>query len=314
MPRLFVSDYTRAGWSDPVQGDDLAARYCECLEAGDILFFPECPFDFPEENRQALLAHRQSGLKYHKNVSYQPLTGVVRGMSAEDQQAVDELRGVLRTYSNAVVKFVDEFLAPYAGHYKLDFASYRPVEEEGRPMSLHKRNDLLHVDAFPNRPTAGGRILRVFTNLNPTKTRDWIVTDGFDRLAERYADEAGLKRFARQARSPVSRFLRRMAAAPFRLVGKLKGMPTAYDRFMQRFHNFLKENDAFQRDCPKEAIEFPPGSTWLVYTDFVPHAVLRGQFALEQTFIILPDGMVTPDRAPIRILERMSGTRLAASA
>jgi 3-deoxy-D-manno-oct-2-ulosonic acid (Kdo) hydroxylase len=312
MPRVIVSEYSRAGWLDPLHADDLAAEYCEHLEAGEILFFPECPFDFPEASRQALLAHRQSGLKYHKNVSYQPLTGVVRGMSADDQQAVDELRDVLRTYSNAVIHFVDRFLAPYAGHYKLDFASYRPVEEEGRPMSLHKRNDLLHVDAFPNRPTAGGRILRVFTNLNPTKTRDWIVTDGFDRLAQRYADEAGLKRFARQARSPFSRFLRRLAAAPFRLAGKLKGMPTAYDRFMQRFHNFLKENDAFQRDCPKEAIEFPPGSTWLVYTDYVPHAVLRGQFALEQTFIILPEGMVAPDRAPIRILERMSGTRLAA--
>src|SRR5262249_43471903 len=249
MPRLFVPDYTRAGWSDPDQADDLAARYCEHLEAGEILFFPDCPFDFPEESRQALLAHRQSGLKYHKNVSYQPRTGAARGMSADDQQAVDELRGVLRTYSNAVVKFVDDFLAPYLGHYKLDFASYRPVEEEGRPMSLHKRNDLLHVDAFPNRPTAGGRILPGVANLNPTKTRDWIVTDGFDRLAERYADEAGLKRFARQARSPVSRFLRRVATAPFRLAGKLKGMPTAYDRFMQRFHNFLKENDAFQRDC-----------------------------------------------------------------
>jgi hypothetical protein len=276
------------------------------------LFFPDCPFPFPEPNRQALLAHRQSGLKYHKNVSFQPMTGVVRGMSAADPAEVDELRRILGEYSDAVVGFVDSFLAPYAGHYKLDFASYRPVEEEGRPMSLHKRNDLLHVDAFPNRPTAGGRILRVFTNLNPTKTRDWIVTDGFDRLAERYAEQAGLPKYARQARSPVSRFLRRLAAAPFRAVGKLKGIPTTYDRFMQRFHNFLKENAAFQRDCPKEAIEFPPGSTWLVYTDYVPHAVLRGQFALEQTFIVHPEGLVNPELAPIRILERLGGARLVA--
>ncbi|MBO0697449.1 MAG: Kdo hydroxylase family protein [Zavarzinella sp.] len=312
MPRLFVKDFTDTGWADPDRARDLARQYCERLEAGDILFFPACPFPFPEPNRQALLAHRQSGLKYHKNVSYQPLTGVVRGMSAAEGAEVEELRRILSEYSDAVVGFVDTFLAPYAGRYKLDFASYRPVEEEGRPMSLHKRNDLLHVDAFPNRPTAGGRILRVFTNLNPTKTRDWIVTDGFDRLAEQYAQQAGLPKYARQARSPVSRMLRRLAAAPFRAVGKLKGMPTAYDRFMQRFHNFLKENAAFQRDCPKEAIEFPPGSTWLVYTDYVPHAVLRGQFALEQTFIVHPEGLVKPELAPIRILERLGGTRLAA--
>jgi 3-deoxy-D-manno-oct-2-ulosonic acid (Kdo) hydroxylase len=312
MPRLIVDAYSRTGWAEPARADELAHHYSERLEAGDILFFPDCPFPFSDADRRALLAHRQSGLKYHKNVSYQPKTGVVRGMSAADPAEVEELRRILKDYSDAVVRFVDTFLAPYAGHYNLDFASYRPVEEAGRPMSLHKRNDLLHVDAFPNRPTAGGRILRVFTNLNPTETRDWIVTDGFDRLAERYAEQAGLPKYARQARSPVSRVLRRLAAAPFRAVGKLKGMPTAYDRFMQRFHNFLKENAAFQRDCPKESIAFPPGSTWLVYTDYVPHAVLRGQFALEQTFIVQPEGLVNPESAPVRILERLGGTRLVA--
>ena len=76
---------------------------------------------------------------------------------------------------------------------------------------------------------------------------------------------------------------------------------------MNHFHNWLKENDDFQKNCVKTAIDFPPGSTWLVYTD-VPHAVLTGQFALEQTFIVHLDGMVTPQRAPIRVLERLEGS------
>ena len=72
-------------------------------------------------------------------------------------------------------------------HWSLDYASYRPEEEQSRDLSLHKRNDLLHVDAFPSRPTRGGRILRCFTNINPTRTRNWLTTDRFPALAEKFA-------------------------------------------------------------------------------------------------------------------------------
>ena len=312
MSRVVITEYTSAGWTDPAAAEELAVDYCAKLEAGGILYFDGCPFAFPDADRQTLLEHRQSGLRFHKNISFQPTTGTIRGLSAADAAEVAELERIMQDFSANVVQFVESFLKPYAGNYTLDYASYRPVEEEGRPMSLHKRNDLLHVDAFPNRPTAGGRILRVFTNLNPSKTRDWIVTDGFDRLAAQYADKAGLDKYARQASSPFWKLIQKVVAAPKRAFGRLKSVPTPYDRFMHHFHNYLKENAAFQRDCPKEAIEFPPGSTWLVYTDFVPHAVLRGQFALEQTFIIHPQGMVTPEQAPVRILERLSGRRLVA--
>ncbi len=83
---------------------------------------------------------------------------------------------------------------------------------------------------------------------------------------------------------------------------------------MLRFHDYLKENTAFQENCPKIRIEFPPGSTWLCYTDSVPHSVLSGQYALEQTFIIPLEAMVTPHKAPIRVLEKIAGVPLAAEA
>jgi hypothetical protein len=44
----------------------------------------------------------------------------------------------------------------------------------------------------------------------------------------------------------------------------------------------------------------------------VAHAVLSGQYALEQTFIIDLPGLVTPEKAPIRVLEKMAGKRLTA--
>jgi hypothetical protein len=312
MSWVLVHDYARAGWAPDVSAAERATAYCADLEAGAILFFPGCPFELAEDDRSTLLAHRQSGLRYHKNVSYQPLTGVVRGMAADDPAESNELRRILGAYSASAIQFVERFLTPYAGHLGIDYASYRPVEEQGRKMSLHKRNDLLHVDAFPNRPTAGGRILRVFTNLNPTQTRCWITTDSFDRLAERYAAAAGLGEVVRRGRSPLWKLAYRAARWPRQLIGRAALAPTAFDRFMHRFHNFLKENGDFQTGCPKTTHEFPPGSTWLVYTDYVPHAVLSGQFALEQTLIVRPEGMVAPERAPIRILERMCGQRLAA--
>lgn len=68
---------------------------------------------------------------------------------------------------------------------------------------------------------------------------------------------------------------------------------------------------SFQENCPKDYREFPPGSVWLVYTDMVPHAMLSGQYALEQTFLVHPEAMITPEKAPIRIIEKMTGASLA---
>src|SRR5438132_315210 len=81
-----------------------------------------------------------------------------------------------------------------------------------------KRNDLMHVDAFPSRPTHGGRILRVFTNINPREGRVWETTQGFDTIAKSFADEAGLRRIAAGASSP-SRALLRTIAPIFKAVG-----------------------------------------------------------------------------------------------
>lgn len=79
---------------------------------------------------------------------------------------------------------------------------------------------------------------------------------------------------------------------------------------MMELHNAMKENADFQRDCVKESVQFPPGSSWMVYTETVPHAVLAGQYALEQTFLVDHAAMVTPESAPVAILEKMAGARL----
>ena len=212
----------------------------------------------------------------------------------------------MRNYSAQVIEFLTKFLTPYAGKWILDFSSFRPIEEEGRDLPLHKRNDLLHVDAFPSRPTRGGRILRVFTNLNPKRPRVWNTTREF-RIARARSMRTtrDCSRF-REDDSVISRTVQNWGEKlGFRGMGR-----TPYDMFMLRFHDYLKENAKFQASCPKYRMEFPPLATWIVFTDCVAHAVMSGQYAIEQTFLIPPQALVAPQVAPYRILEGIAGRPL----
>jgi len=297
------------GWTDPHQAKAWARHYCQMLEEGEILLFDNPPFDFPQADREFLLSQKQSGLKVHKNVSYRPKRDVLRGDACETPEDNRRLHDIMRRYSRQVTQFVDRFLSPYMPHRLLDFASYRPLEEKGRDLPPHKRNDLVHVDAFPSRPTHGARILRVFTNINPARPRVWETTDKFEKLVQCFADDAGLRRFAKESGSGSEKV--RKAFAPVMRVVGIKGMErSAYDRFMLRFHDYLKENADYQSKWPRIRLEFAPGATWMVYTDQVPHAAMSGQFMTEQTFIIPLEAMVTPQRSPLRVLEAHCGKTL----
>lgn len=306
-----VEDYRHpSGWANGDSVAERAASYCQQLEQGKILFFSEPPFDLPPKHREFLLAQRRTDTAIHKNISYRPHEDVLRGFASDSAEVASQLQTIMREYSKQVTQFLSRFLPPYAKHWKLDFASYRPFEEEGRELPLHKRNDLLHTDAFPNRPTHGARILRVFTNINPSQPRIWDVTDPFHVLAPRFAEDAGLKGIASNTSSPAHGLLRQV-----KRLGRAVGIPvvdrSAYDAFMLRFHDYLKENTKYQTEYPRTRLEFPPYSTWIVFTDSVPHAALSGRFALEQTYIVPTEALLTPDKSPIRVLEALCGQSLA---
>ena len=57
-------------------------------------------------------------------------------------------------------------------------------------------------------------------------------------------------------------------------------------------------------------MEFPPGSTWVAFTDQVSHAAMAGQYQLEQTFLVPLAAMLDEQRSPLRILERLMGRPL----
>lgn len=277
--------------------------YCDQLEHGKVLFFPKVPFEFPEADAKFLLSQKQTGSRFHKNISYRPGADVLKGVESGGANR-DRLQSIMRKFSAEVTQFVGRFLSPYAGKLKLDYASFRPLEEQGRDLPLHKRNDLLHVDAFPTRPTRGGRILRVFVNINPTLSRVWNVGEPFHAFLPRIMT-------VQQIRPPQKGPLR---AALTAFAAKL-GLPIAdrsrYDEYMLYLHDWLKENRDFQENSLKFELKFAPGCCWMVYTDGVPHAVMSGRYALEQTFIVPVEALVSPQASPLNVLQDVTGTRMA---
>lgn len=296
-------------WNGHATSNDSQLRlWCEQLEAGDILYFPRTPIVIPPSDLDFLLGQQQTDSSLHKNIAYKPNIDKLSGLdtSTADAGAVSRLQRIMRGYSESVTQFLTSFLAPYKAGWQLDYASFRPQEEQGRDLSLRKRNDLLHTDAFPTRPTHGSRILRFFNNIHPTRTRDWIVGDPFAEIVKEFVPS--------QIGPRPDTLVSRLGKSVGQAVGLGAAIPalkrTPYDDFMMRFHNFLKENVGFQTDCARYPYQFPAGSSWMVYTDTVPHAVLSGQYALEQTFLVRPEALVAPQYAPLRVLEQIAGTAL----
>ncbi len=277
-------------------------KYCEALENGDILFFSSIPFDFPKEDLEFLLKQRQGGSSARKNIAYKPQLDRITNHDTSDPKSAERLKEILRKYSQSVASFLSGLLSPYADHWRLDYASFRPFQEKGRSLRLRARNDLLHVDAFPTRPLHGSRIFRFFTNINPVDDRVWITSDGFEALASQFANKVSIP-------PSVGFSLKERLERKMKAFLRLK-LRSPYDIFMLRFHNYLKETQEFQRNCHKDHWQFPPFSCWAVFTDQVSHAALAGQYALEQTILIPQKALLCPEKSPVSVLQRMSGKNL----
>lgn len=278
--------------------------YYLALERGNILYFPCTPFDLPEADRELLRTTGLSSSSHHKNIAYRPAEDKVTGFDPAAVSDPEKLRAAMRLYSERALAFLWKLLPRYMERARIDFASFRPQEEEGRDLPTKKRNDLLHVDAFPTRPTRGDMILRFFTNIHQTQPRVWMTSDPMGALAPRYASDAGLGEAAKQPNGSMSS----------RILGAFGGVEakrSAYDRFMLGFHDYLKFNGEYQASCAKYRFEFPPDSSWMVFTDVVPHAVLSGRYALEQTVIVSRESLAGKENAPIEILQALCGRPLA---
>lgn len=274
-------------YADSVQAID-------SLERGLVLFFKDLAFSLTPAERRFLT----TGLtdQKAKNISYDPSAGELRGMQIAETDKRD-LASMMHRFATQARDFAIRLLPAYKGGLRLGRTSYRPIEVLGRKTSNKKDDSRLHIDAFASNPVQGQRILRLFSNINPFgKPRVWLLGEPFERFAPRFLPSV-------PAQWPLSAWL-------LQKIRVTKSRRTAYDHVMLNLHDRAKLDAQYQRSAPQERIEFPAGSTWMLFSDRVPHAALAGQFALEQTFYLPVESMASKERSPLRILEAYCGRRL----
>ena len=283
-----------AAWDGPFP-PGLQRHATDALEAGRVLVLPALRFDVAEAEQRFLNPSSLGGNR--KNISLDPASGRL-GNSALAPKDAAALAAMMQRFADGALRLVTGLLPGYAPELERARTSFRPAEIEGRTYSPRHDDRLLHVDAFPTRPMAGRRILRMFCNVAPDGApRAW-------RVGEPFADFA--RAFLPRVRAPLP------GSAPMlQLLGLTKGRRSAYDHIMLGLHDAGKLDASYQTDGPKADVSFAAGSTWLCFTDQVLHAALAGHCALEQTFHVPVAAMAHPEQAPIRVLERLAGRALA---
>ncbi|UTH72901.1 Kdo hydroxylase family protein [Chromobacterium sp. IIBBL 290-4] len=264
------------------------------LESGGVLHIPD--FGFRPNKEEAALLNPAIADPKRKNISLEPSNGDLHGVvgGIEKERAV---RGLIARYQLAANDLVERLLPEYRGKLRSAPTSLRLVRVEDRKTSWRKDDSRLHVDAFPSRPTYGERILRVFCNINPSgEPRVWRVGEPFEDMAKKL-----LPRVPRQW--PGS-------AALLAALKITKRKRSEYDHIMLHLHDAMKADLSYQRECPQETVPFAPGGAWICFSDHASHAVMSGQFMLEQTLWLPVDKMDDPGKSPLRQLERLSGRPL----
>jgi hypothetical protein len=266
----------------------LQAKSLNALENGQVLFFPKLDFIFQAEEKKFLSA--TCAKNGRKNVSYNSKNDRLKGTSCK-QEDYNRLKKLLARYAQTSTDFLRRLLPHYAEHLEQGRTSYRPVQIQGRPSSIRKDDTRLHVDAFPATPNQGKRILRIFTNVNPhEEPRVWRLGEPFPQVAARFANQL----------PPYRPWIAKI----LKLSKSTKSLRTAYDHYMLHIHDQMKSDNDYQRYVSQIEVNFPPQSTWIVFTDQVSHAAMSGQFAFEQTFYLPPERLLNQDLAPINVLAK----------
>lgn len=273
---------------------EIQSAALQALEQGCVLFMPRLNFPLTVAERPFLSAET---VGKSKNVSFDIHTGKLHGSRHEAPQAAP-LRAMMQRYAESSRALITRLLPRYPAHMTQARTSFRPVEIAGRTTSWRKDDTRLHVDSFPATPVQGRRLLRVFHNGNPDgRSRSWRIGEPFETVAKRYASALT---------DPLwgsSQLLHWLHVT--------KTRRSAYDHFMLQLHDLMKADAAYQTSAEQTAFEFPPGSSWIVFTDQVSHAVMSGQFLFEQTFYLPVDALQDPASSPLRVLERLKGRPLA---
>ncbi|WP_347556231.1 Kdo hydroxylase family protein [Robbsia sp. KACC 23696] len=261
------------------------------LERGRVLYFPHLAFTLDADER-SLLDPAIADPK-RKNISLSPDGSRLVGVLGDDSRQA-RVRGLIARYQTLARGLIGGLLPEYDGKLRAAPTSLRLHRVETRKTSWRADDSRLHVDAFPSRPNHGERILRVFANVNPVgEPRVWRVGEAFDDVAKTFVPKI-------PAQKPGSAWL-------LETLRITKSRRTPYDHLMLGLHDAMKADLQYQQHCAQEEMRFPPGCVWVCFSDQTSHAVMSGQFMMEQTFFLPAASMVEPACAPLGVLERLTG-------
>ncbi|MGK6306360.1 Kdo hydroxylase family protein [Variovorax sp. DT-64] len=263
------------------------------LEAGKVLYFPRLAFELRPDERELLTPSVLS--PDVRNISLDA-EGRIKGVAGDEarQQAVAAMVGRFRAQAQ---QLIHGLLPHYTQALRLAPTSYRPAQVETRVQSWRADDRRLHIDSFPSRPNYGERILRVFTNVNPDGApRVWRVGEPFEAVAERFLPRA----------KPYSRWQARL----LQTLHVTKSFRSEYDHLMLQLHDGMKSDLDYQKNAQQETVPFPAGSVWVCFSDQTSHAVMSGQYMLEQTLHLPAARQYNPDSSPLAILSRLTGRTL----
>jgi hypothetical protein len=279
-----------ASWR-PALTPDAQHTAIRAIEGGGVLVLPHLAFDLSRDERRFLSPAWSDGRAKNISLDGDALKGARGGQ--DDQSALAQM---IRRFAANASDLVAALFPRYAPYVKRARTSFRPQPAVGRAVSWRKDDARLHIDAFPSRPNHGERILRVFSNVNPSEERVWRVGEAFDAMAQT---------FLPRIRPPIPG-----APVLLSLLRVTKGVRSEYDHLMLGLHDCAKADLDYQRDCAQQVVRFAPGSTWICFSDQVMHAAVSGQHMLEQTIHLPVSALYEPGASPLAILERLCGRRL----
>lgn len=278
-------------WTPP-QGapDSPDAGWIEAVEAGKVLYFPRLVFGLtPDETPLLRPGLLKEGVR---NISLDA-AGNLKGVEG-DAAVQAQTRALIARFARDATALVHSVFPAYKGYLRAAPTSLRPVQVSTRNQSWRADDRRMHVDAFPSRPNRGERILRVFSNLNPHgEARHWRVGEPLEDVVKRFGPKL----------APYSP----LKAKLLRTLRVTKSLRTEYDHLMLQLHDAMKQDEAYQKEAPQEAMAFPPGSTWICFSDQTVHAAMGGQHMIEQTFHLPVDRQYNPEASPLAILTRYAG-------
>lgn len=273
---------------------EVQERAISALESGKVLYFPRLSFRLKEEERSFLSPTKVAPKS--KNISFDIRSDRVGGAHVEGGEE-ESLKEMMKRYSLSAKHLITGLFPYYQTNLSTARTSFRPVEILGRPSSYRKDDTRLHIDAFPSSPVKGRRILRVFSNVNPDgKPRVWRVGEPFADVAKRFIPGIG---------GPIPGL-----SSVLKTLRITKDYRTLYDHYMLNMHDRMKKDTRYQAQVTQKEIQFPPGCSWMVYSDQVSHAAMSGQHVFEQTYYLPPYAMKNPETTPLHILERLLQRKL----